>query len=203
VVSFLELFQPKCFVSSILITWPTHLIPFCVTLKILCDQYKLWSSSLCNFLSALVNLIFLRPRYVSQHLFLNFVNFWSFLWWEITFDIIIQQSGNPRHNRKVHVIWSMMLLLIAFHSHTISNLPVYSLSYYTSAYFRFDIIFNTEGSVAYEPFLKFCKPGGFVVTTGTSRIASDTYGLFFGSIYAFWIRIRCLIKVNMFKNCII
>ncbi|KDR22258.1 reticulon-4-interacting protein 1 homolog, mitochondrial-like isoform X2 [Zootermopsis nevadensis] len=58
----------------------------------------------------------------------------------------------------------------------------------------FDIIFNTEGSVAYEPCLKFCKPGGSVITTETSEIASDTYGFFFGSIYAFWIRIRCLIQ---------
>jgi hypothetical protein len=73
-------------------------------------------------------------------------------------------------------------------------------SFHNSADFRFDIIFDTEGSVAHEPCLKFCKPGGFVITTETSRIASDTYGFFFGSIYAFWIRIRCLIQVNMFKN---
>lgn len=66
--------------------------------------------------------------------------------------------------------------------------------------FRFDIIFNTEGSIAHEPCLKFCKPGGFVVTTERSKIASDTYGFFLGTIYAFWIRIRCLIQVNMFKT---
>lgn len=59
---------------------------------------------------------------------------------------------------------------------------------------RFDIIFNTEGSVAHEPCLKFCKPGGFVITTERSKIASDTYGFFLGTIYAFWIRIRCLIQ---------
>lgn len=66
--------------------------------------------------------------------------------------------------------------------------------------FRFDIIFNTEGSIAHEPCLKFCKPGGFVITTERSKIASDTYGFFLGSIYALWIRIRCLIQVNVFKT---
>ncbi|PNF39954.1 hypothetical protein B7P43_G15953 [Cryptotermes secundus] len=59
---------------------------------------------------------------------------------------------------------------------------------------RFDVIFNTEGSVAYQPCLKFCKPGGFVVSTETSELASDSYGFLFRSIYAFWIRIRCLIQ---------
>ena len=67
-------------------------------------------------------------------------------------------------------------------------------------FFRFDIIFNTEGSVAHEPCLKFCKPGGFVITTERSKIASDTYGFFLGTIYAFWIRLRCLIQVNIFKT---
>lgn len=58
----------------------------------------------------------------------------------------------------------------------------------------FDVIFNTEGSVAYEPCLKFCKPGGFVISTEKSELASDSYGFFLRSIYAFWIRIRCLIQ---------
>ncbi|XP_069676478.1 reticulon-4-interacting protein 1 homolog, mitochondrial-like isoform X3 [Periplaneta americana] len=58
----------------------------------------------------------------------------------------------------------------------------------------FDIIFNTEGSVAYEPCLKFCKPGGFIITTESSRISSDSYGFLIGSVYAFWIRLRCLIQ---------
>jgi hypothetical protein len=84
----------------------------------------------------------------------------------------------------------MLLLIFAFYK---------LVSCVNFIVYRFDIIFNTEGSVAHEPCLKFCKPGGLVITTETSKIESDTYGFFFGAVYAFWIRIRCLIQVNMFR----
>ncbi|PSN38803.1 hypothetical protein C0J52_07903 [Blattella germanica] len=58
----------------------------------------------------------------------------------------------------------------------------------------FDVIFNTEGSVAHEPCQNFCKPGGFVVTPEASKIRSDSFGFLFGTIYAFWIRFRCLVQ---------
>ncbi|RZF38069.1 hypothetical protein LSTR_LSTR006468 [Laodelphax striatellus] len=58
---------------------------------------------------------------------------------------------------------------------------------------RFDVVFNTAGSVAHKFCLDLCLPNGIVVTPVSSTLASDSYGMFFGTLYSAWIRItHCL-----------
>uniref|UniRef100_A0A1B6EVQ0 Enoyl reductase (ER) domain-containing protein n=1 Tax=Cuerna arida TaxID=1464854 RepID=A0A1B6EVQ0_9HEMI len=54
---------------------------------------------------------------------------------------------------------------------------------------RYDIVFNTAGSVAHEFCMRFCKYEGFVITTISSQLASDTFGLCLGFMYTTWVRL--------------
>jgi len=54
---------------------------------------------------------------------------------------------------------------------------------------RYDIVFNTAGSVAHQFCLRLCKYDGYVITTISSQLASDTYGLCLGFIYTTWVRL--------------
>nr|CAD7460786.1 unnamed protein product [Timema tahoe] len=61
----------------------------------------------------------------------------------------------------------------------------------------FDMIFNTvEGSLSHETCLKFCRPGGHVVTTYPSHIASDSYNFLLRPTYNLWLRIKLLLGVS-------
>nr|CAD7447324.1 unnamed protein product [Timema bartmani] len=62
---------------------------------------------------------------------------------------------------------------------------------------HFDMIFNTvEGSLSHETCLKFCRPGGHVVTTYPSHIASDSYNFLLRPTYNLWLRIKLLLGVS-------
>nr|CAD7575165.1 unnamed protein product [Timema californicum] len=55
----------------------------------------------------------------------------------------------------------------------------------------FDMIFNTvEGSLSHEACLRFCRPGGHVVTTFPSHVASDSYSFLLRPTYNLWLRIK-------------
>lgn len=54
---------------------------------------------------------------------------------------------------------------------------------------RFDIVFNTAGSVAHNFCLGLCTPEGVVITTVAAQLPSDSFGIFLGSLYSLWIRI--------------
>lgn len=54
---------------------------------------------------------------------------------------------------------------------------------------RYDYVFNTAGPVAHQFCLKLCKYEGLVVTTLSSQLASDTFGLCLGFMYNLWVRL--------------
>jgi len=67
---------------------------------------------------------------------------------------------------------------------------------------RFDIVFNTAGSVAHQFCLRLCKHEGFVITTISSQLASDTFGLCLGFIYTSWVRItHSIFGYSNWSNC--
>ncbi|KAK7074880.1 hypothetical protein SK128_020693 [Halocaridina rubra] len=55
---------------------------------------------------------------------------------------------------------------------------------------KYDLILNTVGQVLHESCLKHCVPGGVVVTTTASHLASDSYGYIMGGLYSVYMRAR-------------
>ncbi|XP_069945410.1 reticulon-4-interacting protein 1 homolog, mitochondrial-like isoform X2 [Cherax quadricarinatus] len=55
---------------------------------------------------------------------------------------------------------------------------------------KYDVILNTVGQVLHESCLKHCLPGGVVVTTTSSQLASDSYGYVIGGLYSLYMRAR-------------
>nr|CAD7433851.1 unnamed protein product [Timema monikensis] len=68
----------------------------------------------------------------------------------------------------------------------------------------FDMIFNTvEGSLSHEACLKFCRPGGRVVTTFPSHIASDSYSFLLRPTYNLWLRIKLLLGLSPWGDLVL
>ena len=69
------------------------------------------------------------------------------------------------------------------------------------------MILNTVGQVLHESCLRYCLPGGIVITTTSSQLASDSYGYITGGLYSLYMRARYwFIKVAIvvfYVNCII
>lgn len=67
---------------------------------------------------------------------------------------------------------------------------------------KFDLVLNTVGSFLHEPCRSLVTEGGDIVSTVASPPASDRYGLFLGSLYAGYLRIklafRVIFKINLF-----
>jgi hypothetical protein len=62
------------FISPIHTTCPTHITLLDLIILItLCEEYKLWNSSLCSFLPPSRNFIPLRPKCSPQHYILRYV----------------------------------------------------------------------------------------------------------------------------------
>ncbi|XP_069157802.1 reticulon-4-interacting protein 1 homolog, mitochondrial isoform X2 [Procambarus clarkii] len=55
---------------------------------------------------------------------------------------------------------------------------------------KYDVILNTVGQALHESCLKHCLPGGVVVTTTSSLLASDSYGYVAGGLYSLYMRAR-------------
>ncbi|KAG7163860.1 Reticulon-4-interacting protein 1-like 2 [Homarus americanus] len=55
---------------------------------------------------------------------------------------------------------------------------------------RYDVILNTVGQVLHDSCLKHCLPGGVVVTTTSSQLASDSFGYVTGGLYSLYMRAR-------------
>lgn len=55
---------------------------------------------------------------------------------------------------------------------------------------KYDVILNTVGQVLHDSCLKYCVPGGVVVTTSASQLVSDSYGYVMGGLYSLYMRAR-------------
>lgn len=55
---------------------------------------------------------------------------------------------------------------------------------------KYDVILNTVGQVLHDSCLKYCLPGGIVVTTTSSQLASDSYGYITGGLYSLYLRAK-------------
>ncbi|XP_042231165.1 reticulon-4-interacting protein 1 homolog, mitochondrial-like isoform X2 [Homarus americanus] len=55
---------------------------------------------------------------------------------------------------------------------------------------KYDVILNTVGQVLHDSCLKHCLPGGVVVTTTSSQLASDSFGYVTGGLYSLYMRAR-------------
>ena len=59
---------------------------------------------------------------------------------------------------------------------------------------KFDVVLNTVGSFLHDSCKKLCAEGGVVVSTVSTPPASDHYGIFFGSLYSWMLRIMLLFQ---------
>lgn len=55
---------------------------------------------------------------------------------------------------------------------------------------KYDVILNTVGQVLHDSCLKYCLPGGIVVTTTSSQLPSDSYGYIAGGLYSLYLRAK-------------